>query len=114
MNTRVLLSMEHEQALELLQHAFADCPDVDVVGVTSEPLECLMLIARRRPHLWIHSWEDGAAIQGMLSHVYQYHPNLVVVRLNPEEPSGYMQMQINSMADLLRLATQRPLELETA
>ena len=107
--TRVLLSVEHEQMLELLCGAYADCPYVDIVGVSIEPVECMRLIAGTKPQLWIHSWEDGPEIQGLLSHIYQFHPSLAVVRLHPDESAGYMQMQINSLPDLLKLSRQSPL-----
>lgn len=103
--TRVLLSVEHQLYAQLLKNAFASCHDLELVGEATGSTECMMLIASRKPHVWVHSWDDCPDLASVLSHIYSFRPSLSVIRINPNEPAGYIQIRINSLPELLKHAT---------
>ncbi|QEG42522.1 helix-turn-helix domain-containing protein [Roseimaritima ulvae] len=112
--TRVLLTVDQPLHAQLLKHAFATCPDLELVGEATEVIECMQKMVSKKPHLWIHSWDEGPELQAVLSHVYDSQPSLSVIRISLNEPAGYIQMQVRSLADLLKLATQTRLLLGAA
>jgi hypothetical protein len=117
--TRVLLSIEHQLHAQLLKNALQTRNDVELVGETKGLVDSLMLTAAKKPDLWIHSWEDNADRSAALSHAYTIHPELAVMRINPDEPAGFLQLPISSLAQLFDVASRtRPFfnrtTLETA
>ena len=112
--TRVLLTVEHQLHSQLLKHTLKSCPEIELVGEASGIIECMTLIAGKKPHLWIHSWDESPELGSVLSHIYSFHPSLSVIRISPNESAGYIQMQINSLSDLLMLATRTRHLVESA
>lgn len=112
--TRVLLTIEQPLHAHLLKNAFTTCPDLELVGEATEVIECMQMMVSRKPHLWIHSWDEGPDLQAVLSHVYDSQPSLSVIRISPNEPAGYIQMQVHSLADLLKCATRTRSFLDAA
>ena len=104
--TRVLLSIEHQLHAQLLKNALSSRNDVEVVGETKGIVDSLMLIAAKKPDLWIHSWDESSLPPAAFSHAYSLHPNLAVMRINPDEPAGLLQLQISSLAQLIDVATR--------
>jgi hypothetical protein len=49
--TRVLLTVEQQLHAQLLQHALDACPELELVGVASDLIECMKLIALEKPGL---------------------------------------------------------------
>jgi hypothetical protein len=45
-------------------------------------------------------------LQAMLSHVYSCDPSISVIRIDPNDPAGYLQVPVNSMASLLTFLRQ--------
>lgn len=103
---RILLSIEHQLHAELLKHALASAPQVELVGEATEPLECVQLVSSKNPDFWIHSWGEGPELETVLSHIDACHPSLSVIRINPKEAAGYIQMQVRSLSDLLGFLTR--------
>jgi hypothetical protein len=102
--TRILLSVEARLQAELLDRFLSSVANFEMVGEAHSVIEILMLLDLRKPDLWIHSWEQGPALEGVLSHVYSCCPNLAVVRVAPNEMTGFAEVQINSVANLLKFA----------
>lgn len=108
--TRVLLSIEQQLHAQLLKSALLSRSDVELVGETRGLIDSLMLIAAKKPDLWIHSWEEGSESSAAFSHAYNIHPSLAVLRIHPDEPAGFLQFHISSLSQLLDVATRtRPL-----
>ena len=108
--TRVLLSIEHQLQAQLLKNTLLSRDDVELVGETKGLVDSLMLIAAEKPDLWIHSWDESDQPVAALSHAYSIHPELAVIRINPDEPAGFLQLQISSLAQLIDVtARTRPL-----
>lgn len=104
--TRIVLTIDHQLHAQLLKHAFSSSPTLEVVGEATHVIECMILIADKNPHLWIHSWDEGPELEAVLSHVYASHPYLSVIRISPNEPAGYFQTRLNSLSDLLKFAAR--------
>lgn len=108
--TRVLLSIEHQLHSQLLKNALFSRNDVELVGETKGMIDSLMLIAAEKPDLWIHSWSEESEPSAAMSHAFSLHPGLAVMRVNPDEPNGVLQLQINSLPQLIEVAIQtRPM-----
>ncbi|QEF99669.1 hypothetical protein Mal15_37350 [Stieleria maiorica] len=103
-STRILLTIEHQLHAQLLKRFLNSEPEFELVGEAQSVLEILVLINREKPDLWIHSWEQSAALEGVLSHVYGCHPNLSVVRFCPNEQGGCAQIQLDSLATFFGFA----------
>jgi DNA-binding NarL/FixJ family response regulator len=112
--TRVLLTVEQQLHAQLLQHALDACPELELVGVASNLIECMKLVALKKPDLWIHSWDEGPELSSALSHIYSLHPSLSVIRICPNESAGYIQMRISSLPDLLLIAARARQLVESA
>lgn len=104
---RILLSVEHRLHAELLDRILSAVPNIELVGKANSVIEIMMLIDRTKPDLWIHSWEQDEALDDVLSHIYACHPELAVVRVTPNDMTGFAQVQINSIANLVRFALAR-------
>jgi chemotaxis response regulator CheB len=102
--TRILLSIEHQLQAQLLKRSLESEPGLELIGEANNAVEILMQIEAAKPDLWIHSWEQSPELEGVLSHAYSCQPDLVVVRISPNESSGYAQLQINSLAKLQAFA----------
>jgi DNA-binding NarL/FixJ family response regulator len=111
--TRVLLTVEQQLHAQLLKKALASCDELEVVGEATDVIQCMMLIASTKPHVWIHSWDDGPDLTSVLSHIYSFDPSLSVIRISPDESAGFIQMQIHSLPELLKFATQTRLLVAT-
>ena len=110
-NTRVLLGTPPGLPSQVLTDALQNQCDVDIVGPISDPIATLVAITRTKPDIWIHSWEEGPELQSMLTHVYSCDPTIAVVRIDLNEPNGYAQVPLNSLASLVSFIKQgRPLE----
>jgi hypothetical protein len=108
--TRVLLSVEHQLHAQLLKNALLSRSDIELVGETKGIVDSLMLIAAKKPDLWIHSWEERAEPSAAISYAYSIHPNLAVLRVNPDEPTGFLQVQVSSLSQLIDVASRsRPI-----
>ena len=99
--TRVLLSIEPQLCKELLRQSLANYTDVEVVGESCNFIECLALIAQRQVHVWIHSSENSPDLNLMHSRAYEIAPELVIVRVNSQDPVATLQVQVNSVCELL-------------
>ncbi len=106
MNSTVVLTIEHQLHAQLLKHALANCPDIELVGEATGLIESMMLIDAKKPDVWIHSWAECPQVSAALSQIYSRDPNLTVIRFNPDEPAGFIQMRVNSLPELLRLAAE--------
>tara|TARA_R110002049_G_scaffold285698_3_gene466864 strand:+ start:8094 stop:8486 length:393 start_codon:yes stop_codon:yes gene_type:complete len=104
--TRVLLGTPEGLQSQLLVEALRDQQDVELVGHVSDPVATLISIARTKPDVWIHGWEEGPELQAMLSHVYSCDSSISVVRIDPNDAAGYVQVPVNSMASLLSFIRQ--------
>ena len=80
--------------------------NVEVVGHVSDPVDTLVAMTRTRPDVWIHSWQEGAELQALLSHVYDFDSSISVIRIDPNDPAGYVQVPLNSMASLMNVVRQ--------
>ncbi|WP_182871047.1 hypothetical protein [Stieleria mannarensis] len=106
--TRILLTIDQQLQSQLLHSLLGSMEQVELVGETTEVIDILKMIRTERPHVWIHSWEQGERLEGVLSHVYSESSNLAVLRINLNELTGIYQVQINSLADLIQVALTRP------
>lgn len=104
--TRILLSIDQQICRELLRHRLGNFADVEFIGESCDYIECLALIAQRKAQVWIHSAEDGPDLKAMLSRVFEIAPGLVVVKVNSSEPAAYLQVQVNSISEVLAFTTQ--------
>jgi hypothetical protein len=103
--TRVLLSIDQTLHAQLLKHVLLSREDVEVVGETEGLLDSLRMIAAEKPDLWIHSWSEEADGSAALSHAHNIHPNLAVLRVDPDEPAGVLHLQISSLSQLMEVAS---------
>ena len=99
--TKVLLGTPDGLQTQILLAALRDQRDVEIVGRGSDSMTTLITIARTKPDVWIHGREEGAALQAFLSHVYSCHPSITVIRIDPNDPAGYLQVPVHSMGSLL-------------
>lgn len=114
MNTkRVLLSIEQPLYKQLFAYELERSHEVEVVAQSCNPIECLKDIARYKPHIWICSWNDGPDTKALLSHAYEIAPEMVIVRVDPDEAVGYLQMQVSSFPDLVSIACRCQREMES-
>lgn len=102
-STRVFLTIEQRLHAQLIKHTLLARDDVELVGETKGLIDSLMLIAAKKPDIWIHSWEESPELSATFSHAYSIHPSLAVLRVNPDESAGVMQLQVNSLAQLIQL-----------
>ena len=107
--TRVLLTIEQHLDSELLKRALKMQPEVEVVGEAIEVIDCMHQIANTNVDVWLHSWDQGPELEAVLSHVYSVRPDLLVIRVSPNEAAGYFQRQINSIPELLECLSPRQL-----
>lgn len=112
--TKVLLSVEPPICKELIRHNLASFAEVEVVGESCNYIECLALISQRQVHVWIHSSENGPDLIAMQARAYEIAPELVIVRVNSEDPTATVQVQLNSICDLLDFTTQWKSGVESA
>ncbi len=112
--TRVLLTVDQRFHSQLLKHSLETCQDVEVVGEATDAIECLKQLAAKQPHVWIHSWADGDDLAAIKSHVYSIQPGISIIQINPDEPAGYIQLPVNTLSELLCLATQSRQRMEVA
>ena len=103
-STRVLLSIEQQLCRQLLQHACDRHPEVEVVGQSSNVIEILALMDQFKPHVFIHSWDDGPDYRAFLSHAHEIVPDLVIVQFDPDNTCGYLQVPVKSIGSLLTYA----------
>ena len=109
--TRVLLGTTCGLQSQILVEAMRNECDVELVGHVSDPVATLVTMTRTKPDVWIHSWEEGPELQAMLTHIYSCSPTISVVRIDPNDPAGYGQVPLNSVAGLLHFIRQgRPPE----
>lgn len=104
-STRVVLSIEPQLHHQLIEHLLSTAAGFEIVGRSTDPVWVLATIARTRPELWIHSWEEGPELQAILSHVYSTAPDIAVVRISPDEAAGFIQMRLSSLSSLLNLGS---------
>jgi len=110
-NTRVLLGTPSGLQTQILVSALQQHPDIELVGHVIDPVATLATMVRTKPDIWIHAWEEGPELQGMLSHVYSCHPAISVIRFNANEPAGYLQVRLDSLSSLLSaIRHSQPLE----
>ena len=112
--TKVLLSIEPQICKELLRQSLASYVDVEIVGESCNYIECLALIAQRHVHVWIHASESGPDLNAMHSRAYEIAPELVIVRVNSKDPTATLQVQVNSVCDLLDFTSQWKSGVESA
>ena len=107
--TRIMLSVDHLLQDQLFRSILGSNADIELVGETccvkaNNVVDILLALDANEPHLWIHSWDQGPDLEAVLSHIYQRHSNLIILRVAPDELSGFAQVQIDSTATLLRFA----------
>jgi hypothetical protein len=112
--TRVLLSIEPQLCKELLRRNLSSYCDIEVVGESCNYIECLALIAQRHVHVWIHSSENGPDLNVIYSRAYEIAPELVIVRVNSQDPAATLQVQVNSVCELLEFTSQWKSGVESA
>ncbi|WP_145083316.1 response regulator [Aureliella helgolandensis] len=105
---RVLLSIEQQLCQQVLRYDIEQHSDTEVIGESCNFFECLALIDQHQPQLWIHSWSDGPELSAVLSHALEMAPNLRIVHFNPAESAGILQVRVNSLSDMLGLASCDP------
>jgi len=103
-NTRVLLSVREQLNAQLLRYFFSSNEGFELLGEAHDVLDILSMVQSRKPDLWIHSWNQSGDLEGILSHVYTCHPDLAIVRISPDEITGFAQQPIHSVSDLLEFA----------
>ena len=101
--TRVLLTTNRQLHADMFRSALAAVQDLQVVGEATEVIDCLAQISAKRPDVWIHTWPEGPELRAVLSHIYAAHPRVMVVRVDPDESSGFAEMQVSSLEDLVRI-----------
>ncbi|TWU39737.1 helix-turn-helix domain-containing protein [Novipirellula artificiosorum] len=104
--TRIMLTVGHPLHAQLIKHALATRSDLELAGEATDVIDCMKLISAMHPHVWIHSWDEGPELSAVQSHIYSFHSSLSIIRINPDEPAGYIQLQVNSLPELLNFATQ--------
>ena len=112
--TKVLLGTPDGLQSQILVSALRDQRDVEIVGHVSDPVTTLVTISRTKPDIWIHGREEGAELQAFLSHVYSCHPSISVIRIDPNDPAGYLQVPVQSMASLLNFIRQGKPDLKAS
>lgn len=113
--TRVLLSIEQQLHAQLLKNALLARGDIELVGESKGVVDSLMLIAAKKPDLWIHSWGEEAERSAAFSHAYSLVPDLAVVRISPDEPTGFLYRPVNSISEMVDLACRsRPAHRHSA
>lgn len=112
MHQKILLSIEPLAYRELLRQSLEHQPKIEIVGESCNYIECLAIIASQQPQIWIHSAEEGPDLKAAVDRAYELSPQLVVARVNPAEPAGYLQIRLTSLADVLGFAERTSAELE--
>lgn len=106
-SSRILLSIEHRLWNELLHYTFEDHSEVQVVGESSDALECLALIVQKNPTIWIHSLpDDGDDLKLLEARALEVAPELVIVRVDPREPVSHMRVPVKSVSHMLTIANR--------
>lgn len=104
--TRILLSVDEQLPAQLLKQAFASCDYLELIGEVTDVIDTLVCIRNAKPDLWVHSLAQGDELEALLSHAYSCHPSLIAVRVVPSETSGFAQIRIDSIANLLKFASR--------
>lgn len=112
MNQKILLSIESLTFRELMRQSLECQPKIEIVGESCNYIECLAIISSHQPQIWIHSAEEGPDLKAAVDRAYELSPQLVVVRVNPEESAGYLQVRLESLADMLGFAERTSAEPE--
>lgn len=112
--TRVLLSIEPQLCKELLKQSLANYAEVEIVGESCNYIECLALLAQRQTHVWIHSSEASLDLNVMHLRAYEIAPELVIVRVNSQDAAATLQVQVNSVSELLDFTSQWKSGVESA
>lgn len=103
-NTRILISVVQRLERQLIEFSLDRHPDVEIVGRSLNVIEIMGLIVQRKPHVWIHSLEDGTDYRTIRSHIHAIAPELIIASVNPNEPTGYLQVPVGSIDDLISQA----------
>ncbi len=103
MSLKVLLSIEQQSYRELLEHMLLRHSNVELVCQSCNFVECLALISQYQPHIWIHSACDGCDLQVAVERAYELSPQLAIVRVNADEPAGYLQVRVESVSEVFAI-----------
>ena len=109
-STRVVLSVRSQMQVDLIERILVPRAGLEIVGRADDPLGVMSLISRHRADIWMHSWQEGPELRGLLSHLRSQFPALAVVHFDPDEVTGVIQTPIDSIetfAELLPVACGR-------
>ncbi|MEI2768854.1 MAG: hypothetical protein V9E86_10315 [Nitrosomonas sp.] len=73
------------------------------MGQSCSFIECLALIDQHQPHIWIHSSSDTPDLRAAVTRAYELAPQIAIVRVNPDEAAGFLQLRMESVFDILGL-----------
>ncbi len=111
MTRKILLSIGPLTFRELLRQQLASQPKVEIIGESCNYIECLTSIAQHQPQLWIHSAPEGPDLKAAIDRAYELSPQLMVVRITPQEPGAYLQVRLESLDKLLAFVEPTSSEL---
>jgi DNA-binding NarL/FixJ family response regulator len=105
MNTkRILISVNQRLSRQLISYSLKRYSDVEIVGRSLNAIRIMSLIAQRKPHLWIHSFEDGPDYARIWEYIRSIAPEIAILRVNPDNPMGYLELPLHSIDDLVSQA----------
>lgn len=108
--TRVVLSVRSRIQVDLIERILVPQAGLEIVGRADDPLGVMSLISRHDADVWMHSWQEGPELRGLLSHLRSQFPALAVVHFDPDEVTGVIRLPIDSIerfAELMPIASGR-------
>ena len=115
--TRVLVANRPRLMRELVLATFADQPDIEVVGETTNETEITELVERTRPDLLIMALEDPEARPGLCGFLLGRYPQMRILAVAPERDTsiffwGFLDIRSMSVQtseeSILKLVRNRP------
>ena len=109
-STRVVLSVRSQIQVDLIERILVPRAGLKIVGRADDPLGVMTLISRHEADVWMHSWQEGPGLSGLLSHLRSQFPGLAVMHFDPDEVTGVIQTPVDTIerfAELLPVACGR-------
>jgi len=78
---RILLGVDMFLLSDVLKAHFANEPDIEIVGETTDPANLLVAVGETQAHVVIVDWPSSGEVPGLCTHLMAAYPDLTVIGL---------------------------------
>ncbi len=90
---RVLLALRSELLTDIVASQIEGEPDLQVVGVATDPVDILVEVARTQADVVISEWPDPEIIPGICTHLLTEYPGLVFLGVSRDSDQAIAARQ---------------------